>query len=101
MHSEDSKPMLVDIKRAAKIVGRAPSTLRGWYYEGRGPIATKVGASRQARLMYAIDDLVAWVRAGCPMDWSVKPATVPAGGYATPRGEDGRFVRRNLESIAS
>jgi hypothetical protein len=102
MDIDNPTALLVDRDRAAAILGVKPSVLRKWYYQGRGPAATKLGDTKQGRVMYAIPDLEAWVLSGAPMDKPCRPASAPVGAFQDPRGPEGRFVsHRTLESIAS
>lgn len=53
----------VNRRRAAELLGLAPSTLRKWSCQQppRGPkVAAKLGDSPQARTLYRVDELERW-----------------------------------------
>jgi hypothetical protein len=55
---EESIPELVDTRRAAKILGRSPNTLKRWRYEGVGPDYVVI----RGRVLYDIVVLLEFIR---------------------------------------
>ncbi len=59
-------PVLTTVPRAvaAKILGIAHGTLRNWAAASppRGPRPTKTGTTKQARTLYALEEIHAWQR---------------------------------------
>jgi hypothetical protein len=55
---EESIPELVDTRRAAKILGRSPNTLKRWRYEGAGPHYVVI----RGRVLYDIVVLLEFIR---------------------------------------
>lgn len=53
----------VSRRDAAAIIGIAPSTLKKWASQHRGPrVAAKVGTTQQARTLYRLDEIERWKR---------------------------------------
>ncbi len=48
---------------AAGLIGSKPKTLRQWRCDKTGPAWLKLGTGRQARVVYRLSALEAWVRA--------------------------------------
>jgi hypothetical protein len=57
-------PTTVPRAVAAKILGIAHGTLRNWAASSppRGPRPTKTGTTKQARTLYAVEEIQAWQR---------------------------------------
>lgn len=51
-------PQLVDTRNAAKILGRAPATLKRWRHEGIGPDWIEL----EGRVSYDVSVLLAYIR---------------------------------------
>ena len=50
-------PELIDTRKAAKILGRSPATLKRWRYEGVGPAYVEI----QGRVSYDVAVLIEYV----------------------------------------
>lgn len=57
----DADDPLLPRVEAARLVGRAPATLRDWACRREGPPFLKCGSSRQARTLYRKSDLERWL----------------------------------------
>jgi len=57
-----TNPAAVNRRRASELTGLAPATLKKMGVDGRGPRFTKIGASKQARTLYRIDEIERWKR---------------------------------------
>jgi hypothetical protein len=55
---EESIPELVDSRKAAKILGRSPNTLKRWRYEGVGPDYVVI----RGRVQYDVVVLLEFIR---------------------------------------
>jgi len=53
---------LLGTAKAAALVGLAPKSLRQMRCERTGPRCLKLGSGKQARVVYRLSDLEAWVR---------------------------------------
>jgi hypothetical protein len=49
-------------RMASELTGLAPATLKKMALEGRGPIFTKLGDSKQARTLYSLAEIQKWQR---------------------------------------
>jgi hypothetical protein len=58
MSNDSEIPQLVDTRKAAKIVGRSPNTLKRWRYEGMGPDYVVI----RGRVLYDIVVLLEFIR---------------------------------------
>jgi len=84
--------LLLNRREAAALLGRKSSTLRAWCVRGIGPQVTRLGDLPQSRVAYTKEDLLAWLRAGCPMH-PAHPSGIPGGTRSGgARGARGRFV---------
>jgi len=54
---------LVSTAEAARLTGQTTKTLREWRSKRTGPAALKLGVGKQARCVYRVSSLEAWVRA--------------------------------------
>jgi predicted DNA-binding transcriptional regulator AlpA len=54
---------LVTTAEAARLTGVSQKTLREWRSKRTGPAALKLGVGKQARCVYRVSSLEAWVRA--------------------------------------
>lgn len=61
----ENQIQLVDTPTAARMIGRAGQTLRGWSSRGDGPIQP-VPYSRRGRLMWRVSDIEALINATGP-----------------------------------
>ena len=55
------EPKAVAASEAARLLGLTPAGLKGLRMEGRGPRPIKLGDSRQARVLYALDAIDSWL----------------------------------------
>lgn len=65
---------LLNRAQAADYLGVCVSTLRRWYFQGRGPQAVKTGDRRQSRIYYPRDELDRWIADPRGYDRPVRPA---------------------------
>lgn len=65
---------LLNRAQAAEYLGLQVSTLRRWYYEGRGPQAVKSGTHRQSRIYYPRGELDRWIADPRAYDRPSRPA---------------------------
>ena len=58
-----SNPHAVSRARAAEMIGRKPGTLRAWSSQTppRGPRPVKTGEAKQARTLYPVEEIRAWL----------------------------------------
>jgi hypothetical protein len=54
---------LVTTAEAARLVGASAKTLREWRSRRIGPAALKLGTGKQARCVYRVSSLEAWLKA--------------------------------------
>jgi prophage regulatory protein len=55
-------PLLVDTDRAAELCGVSPATWFRLKAAGKTPAPVRLGG----KVLYRVEDLVTWVRLGCP-----------------------------------
>lgn len=55
------EPKAVPASEAAAILGLTPAGLKGLRMQGRGPTPIKLGGTKQARVIYKLADLDAWL----------------------------------------
>ena len=54
-------PKAVPASEAAAILGLTPAGLKGLRMQGRGPTPIKLGGTKQARVIYKLADIDAWL----------------------------------------
>ena len=76
-----SNPHAVSRARAAEMIGRKAGTLRAWSAQSppRGPRPTKTGTAKQARTLYAVDEIRDWLRDPVAYEAQRRPPNVPRG----------------------
>lgn len=76
-----SNPHAVSRARAAEMIGRKPGTLRAWSAQSppRGPRPTKTGTAKQARTLYPVDEIAAWLADPVAYEAQRRPPNVPRG----------------------
>ena len=57
----DTFPTLYSTNQAALRLSLQPQTLRKWRVQGRGPRYFRLGVSNRARVVYADEDILAWL----------------------------------------
>ncbi len=56
-----NNPKAVTATEAAAMLGLTPAGLKGLRMQGRGPQPIKLGDSRQARVLYRLDEIDEWL----------------------------------------
>lgn len=74
-------PHAVSRARAAEMIGRKPGTLRAWSAQTppRGLRPTKTGTAKQARTLYPVDEITAWLADPVAYEAQRRPPNAPRG----------------------
>ena len=74
-------PQAVSRARAAEMIGRKPGTLRAWSAQSppRGPRPTKTGTAKQARTLYPVEEIAAWLADPVAYEAQRRPPNVDRG----------------------
>jgi hypothetical protein len=76
-----SNPHAVSRARSSEMIGRKPGTLRAWSAQSppRGPRPTKTGTAKQARTLYPVDEITAWLADPVAYEAQWRPPNAPRG----------------------
>lgn len=64
--TENVVPELLTTEQAAQLVGVSERTLWRWSRSGLMPAPLQIGAGRKPAIRFRKDDLLEWIRLGCP-----------------------------------
>ena len=61
---------LISVRQAAALVGVTPRTIFAWLAADAIPTPVRVGSGPRGTVRFRRDDIMAWIKAGCPRNKS-------------------------------